>query len=97
MQRTRETSVPKSERRLIRSSGAVRISGEPLHAPEPPIRAFSTRSIKLGGPVIVVVELFRRDTPRVEKETNGISRFSRLKFPDMLWFYDSAVPLDDLP
>jgi hypothetical protein len=38
-----------------------------------------------------------RDTPRHDTESVGTSRFSRLKFPDMLWFYDSAVPLGRSP
>ncbi len=33
-----------------------------------------------------------RGRPGTTRGTDGISRFSRLEFPDMLRFYDSAVP-----
>ena len=42
-------------------------------------------------------EAFADRSNSKELETVGISRFSRLKFPDMLRFYDSAVPPHHLP
>ncbi|REJ88259.1 MAG: hypothetical protein DWQ35_19970 [Planctomycetota bacterium] len=38
-----------------------------------------------------------RSPPHCGKETDGISRFSRLEFPDMRRFFDSAAPLPGSP
>ncbi len=49
-----------------------------------------SRSYQSYRPKRFLIVPRRGDAQRVDVEANGISRFSRLKFPGMLWFYDST-------